>query len=231
MTGVDPEVRSRPLAFVDDLEAPELRDGDRAHLERSLRIRQGSEITVADGSGRYRSVRFGPELEPVGSIAEEPRPQPSLTVGFALVKGDRSDLVVQKLTELGVDAIVPIHTERSVVRWDDRRAAKNHDRHRRIVREAAMQSRNLWPPTVEPRQSLARFLGDRPEAVLADPSGPQPIGSGHHAVAIGPEGGFTPTELELRDAVSLPGRILRTETAAITTGVLLASSRLGRDRQ
>lgn len=229
MTGVDPGIRSRPLAFVEDLDRPELSDGDRSHLERSLRIRAGTEITVADGVGRYRPVRFGPELDPVGPIAEEARPRPSLTVGFALVKGDRSDLVVQKLTELGIDVIVPVHSERSVVRWDDKRAAKNHDRHRRIVREAAMQSRNLWLPTVEPLQPLTRFLADRAGAVLADPSGAQPIGPDHAAVAIGPEGGFSPAELELGDAVRLPGRILRTETAAITTGVLLASGRVAAD--
>lgn len=231
MSGVDSEVRSRPLAFVEDLDRPDLDDGDRSHLERSLRIRAGTEITVADGEGRYRPVRFGPALDPVGPIVEEPRPLPSLTVGFALVKGDRSDLVVQKLTELGVDHIVPILTERSVVRWDERRTAKNHDRHRRIVREAAVQSRNLWPPAVEPLTPLAQFLSDRPGAVLADPSGAQPVGPGHAVVAIGPEGGFSENELGLAPAVRLPGRILRTETAAITTGVLLASGRVAADSE
>ena len=148
-------------------------------------------------------------------------------VGFAPVKGDRSELVVQKLTELGVDVIVPLTTERSVVRWEGERVARNHGRHVRIVREAAMQSRNPRPPRVEPLRSLDRFLAEWPDAALADPDGTvglEVIGS-LPSLAIGPEGGFSPAELEGRPTVRLPGRILRTETAAIAAGVLLAAGR------
>lgn len=152
------------------------------------------------------------------------RPSPTLTVAFAPVKGDRSDLIVQKLTELGVDAIVPLVTERSVVRWDGKRSAKNLERHRRIAREAAMQSRNLWLPTVKPVTDLDAFLTAHAEAALADPAGATPVGD-TATVAIGPEGGFSPDELAGRSSVSLPGRILRTETAAIAAGVLLVASR------
>ncbi len=223
------QLRDRPMIFVDDLDLLQMDDGDHHHLQRSLRVRPGTVITAADGAGRWRSVRFGDELEVDGPIVAEPVPTGRLTIGFAPVKGDRSELVVQKLTELGVDEIVPLLAERSVVRWDETRAAKNRDRHMRIAREAAMQSRNPWLPTIESLTTLEQFLANRPEAVLADPAGSElarhRFRSGHATVAIGPEGGFSAAELARSPLLSLPGRILRTETAAIAAGVLLAAGR------
>lgn len=226
------------MVFVESLETPELSEDDRNHLERALRVRSGTTITVADGTGRWRPAALGPDLEPVGEIVTEARPQPSLTIGFAPVKGDRSDLIVQKLTELGVDAIVPLLTERSVVRWDDRRAEKNLVRQTKIAREAAMQSRNPWLPTLHRLRTLCDFLADRDEpagqqtdgtpmrTVLADPGG-EPLTGVVSRIAIGPEGGFSPEELVGTERVCLPGRILRTETAAIAAAVLAVNARRG----
>ena len=73
-------------------------------------------------------------------------PRPKLTIGFALIKGGRPELVVQKLTELGVDAIVPFTAEHSVARWDANRATRHIERLRRVAREAAMQSRQVRIP-------------------------------------------------------------------------------------
>lgn len=221
------QLRRRPLVFVDDLENPRLTADDEHHLMRSLRIKPGAPLTISDGRGGWRPARFGAVPEPDGDIVVEARPHVTLTVGFAPVKGDRSDLVVQKLTELAIDEIVPLRAQRSVVRWDDARAAKNLQRHRRIVREAAMQSRNPWLPSVRPLTDLEVFLADRPETALADPAGPTIAGS-QRSVAIGPEGGFTAAELSGRPSVLLPGGILRTETAAIATAVLLAAHRQAR---
>ncbi len=221
------QLRRRPLVFVDDLEEPRLAPDDLHHFTRSLRIKPGAALTICDGRGGWRGARFGPAPEPDGDIVVAARPAVTLTVGFAPVKGDRSDLVVQKLTELGIDVIVPLRTERSVVRWDDARAAKNADRHRRIAREAAMQSRNLWLPVVQPFTDLVAFLADRPEAALADPAGSVLAGS-QRSLVIGPEGGFSTAELVGRPTVSLPGGILRTETAAIAAAVLLSAHRRAR---
>ena len=217
--------RDRVLVLVDDLDDPELTDEDRRHLERSLRLRAGAEITVADGAGSWRSARLGPVVEPDGPIHRPVGPPVVRVVGFAPVKGDRSELVVQKLTELGIEVIVPLLTERSVVRWDDERIERHRARHHRIAREAAMQSRNPRLPTVGSLTTLDRFLDAWPGAVLADPGAVRnltPV-DGSAAVAIGPEGGFSPAELDGRPTVRLPGRILRTETAAIAAAVLLAA--------
>jgi 16S rRNA (uracil1498-N3)-methyltransferase len=212
------------MVFVTNLDSPALDDDDHHHLSRSLRVRPGEPITVADGAGGWRPARFGPEPEPDGPVVVEAPPARPVTVAFAPVKGDRSELIVQKLTELGIDRIVPIVAERSVVRWDEDRRAKNLDRHRRIAREAAMQSRNPRLPVVEALTDLARLCDGEPDVVLADPGG-EPLQPGPAAVVIGPEGGFSASELTDRSLASLPGRILRTETAAIVAASIVTNQR------
>ncbi len=217
--------RDRVLVFVDDLEGPELDDADRRHLERSLRLRSGSPLTVGDGAGNWRLARLGAQVKVDGPVMTAPVRSRDLVVGYAPVKGDRSDLIVQKATELGVTVITPLITERSVVRWDTDRAARQLERQRRIVREAAMQSRNARPPCLDPPQDLDQFMTRWPGALLADPDGernPDALAD-HGVVAIGPEGGFSPAERSGRMLVRLPGRILRTETAAITAAALLVA--------
>ncbi|MDQ4089743.1 MAG: RsmE family RNA methyltransferase, partial [Actinomycetota bacterium] len=113
-----------------------------------LRLRPGDEITVSDGAGGRLRCRFGPALEPVGEVERAPRPAPEVTVAFAMVKGERPDWAVQKLTEIGVDRIVPILTARSVVRWPPGEGGQVA-RLRRVAREAAVQSRRVWLPLVE----------------------------------------------------------------------------------
>lgn len=121
-------------AFVDDIRAPVLADRDRHHLERVLRLRVGDAFTVSDGQGRWRWCRFGVDIEPTGDIEREDAPDPTITIAFALVKGDRPEIVVQKLTELGVDRIVPFVAERSVARWDEAKSNREHDRLTTIAR-------------------------------------------------------------------------------------------------
>src|SRR5690606_27772741 len=91
----------------------------------------------------------GDRPEELGPIESAPRPAPEITIGFGLVKGEKADLIVQKLTELGVDRICPFRAERSVVRWDDDRAARAVSRWRLVARSAAMQCHRPWLPTVE----------------------------------------------------------------------------------
>lgn len=96
-------------------------------------------------------------LEPAGSRQACPRQVPLLTVGFALTKGDRPEWTVQKLTELGVDRIVPLVSERCVVRWDRDKAARNLDRLRQVARQAATQSRQAWLPEISPMATFAEL--------------------------------------------------------------------------
>ncbi len=212
-----------PLVFVADLDAPTLSPDDHHHLLRVLRLRAGAPITVGDGAGRWRPARFGESPEPVGPVEVAEDPTPSLAVGFALVKGDKPELVVQKLTELGIDRIVPFRAERSVVRWDEAKAAKAVARLRLVARSAAAQSHRPWLPVVDDVVELADLLAaEGPGLAVADRGGAA-LGPDHTTVLVGPEGGWAPGELADTTArVALGPHVLRAETAAITAGALLA---------
>jgi len=215
------------FAFVEDLDAPELAPADRHHLDRVLRLRPGAEIVVGDGAGRWRRARFGDPITVDGDVVVEDRPRPVLTVAFAVIKGDRPEWVVQKLTELGIDTIAPFVAERSVVRWEAPRAARQLERFRAVARGAAMQCRRAWLPSVSPVTGFDAVAA-LPGAVLAERGGAA-LGPDHHVVLVGPEGGWSPDERSRGlPAVRLGDHVLRAETAAIAAGVLLAAIRAGR---
>jgi len=215
-----------PHMVVADVGLPVLADTDRHHLERVRRLRTGDDLTVTDGRGSWRWCRFGPELEPAGAPVLDPPPAPPITVAFALVKGERPELVVQKLTELGVDVIIPFVAERSVVRWDADKADRNAERLRRVALEASMQSRRTWVPEVAAVTSFAE-VSALPGAVRADMDGGAPT-LDRPVLLIGPEGGWSPEErTALPAAVGLGSGVLRAETAAIAGAALLCALRSG----
>jgi 16S rRNA (uracil1498-N3)-methyltransferase len=215
-----------PLAFVDDLHEPELDDADRHHLVRVLRLRAGDRLTIADGAGGWRTARFADVVEPAGPLRHEPEPAPAIVIAFAVVKGDRPELVAQKLTELGADRIVPFLADRSVVRWDGDKAARNVERFRRVVREAAMQCRRARLPVVEQLTTFAEVVA-RDGAALADREGAAPT-LAHPLVLVGPEGGWSDEErAAARARVGLSDQVLRAETAAMAACALLVALRSG----
>jgi 16S rRNA (uracil1498-N3)-methyltransferase len=223
-----PTSQDGPHAFVADLDAPALSDDDDHHLRRVQRLRPGDSLTVSDGAGRWRLARLGAvgAVEADGPIEVVPRPEPAVTVGFAVLKGDRNEWVVQKLTELGVDRIVPLAAERCVVRWDEAKAARQHARLARVAREAAMQSRRCWLPEILPLSSLPD-VASRPAVARADRGG-EPLTDDVHVVVVGPEGGWTDAERDvIPTAVALGDHVLRAETAAVAAAVLLATNRVG----
>jgi 16S rRNA (uracil1498-N3)-methyltransferase len=213
-------------AFVADPSAPELDPEDRHHLERVLRVRRGEEVTVSDGAGRWRVCRMGPggSLQPVGDVVVVPRPLPAVGVGIALTKGARPELAVQKLTELGVDRIVPFLADRSVARWEGERAARHLDRLRRVAREAAVQARLAHLPQVAEVAGFA-VVAALPGAARCDLGG-SPPGLDRPVLLVGPEGGWSDAERESGlPVVGLGPTILRAETAAIAAGALLTALR------
>lgn len=215
----------------------ELDGDDGHHLARVLRLRVGESVTVADGSGRWRPYRIGAagsvvRLEAIDAAEQEPDPSPRLVVAFALTKADKPDLVVQKLTELGVDRIVPVLSERSVARPGTERAQRARERWQRIAREAAGQSRRARLPVIEPLGRLADLAG-HPALVVAERGGLRasalgdPLG-GELLVLVGPEGGFAPEELAGLSPwarLGLGPHVLRAETAAVAAAAVLAAAR------
>ncbi len=213
--------------FVADVERPALAAEDRHHLERVLRLRPGDAVTVSDGAGRWRPCRYGPgprpELAPDGDVVVAPAPAPPIAVAFALTKGQKPELAVQKLTELGADRIIPFAAARSVVRWTD--PARHVERLRRVAHEAACQSRRAWLPVVEDPTTFGA-LARRAGATLADRAGGPPTLA--PLVLVGPEGGWAPEELASGlPRMGLGPHVLRAETASITVGALLAALRAG----
>lgn len=219
--------------MVDSLVEPVLDGEDARHLDSVLRLRPGEEVSVTDGGGGYRLCRYAGRgtLEPAGSPSVSPPRLPALTVAFAPVKGDRPDWAVQKLTELGVDRIVLLRAERSVVRWEGDRAEAQLGRLRRVARAAVMQSRQVWLPEVAGVVTIADLLGEddlpgEASAAMADMGGSPPW-AGLQTVLVGPEGGWSEPErsLAVGPPVGLGPSVLRAETAAVAAGVLLCALR------
>jgi len=211
-----------PHIFVDDLEALELDPADDHHL-RVLRIPVGAAIIACDGRGAWRLCRRTVSIEAAGPTTTGARATPSISIAFALTKGDKPELVVQKLTELGVDRIVPFFAERSVVRWDDARAQRNLERLRRVAREAAMQSRRFTLPDLSDIASVASVGAQG--FVRADRGG-TPLTLACPSIAIGPEGGWSDDErTSMPESVGLADTVLRAETAAIAAAAVLGALR------
>jgi 16S rRNA (uracil1498-N3)-methyltransferase len=226
--------------IVADLDWPALDDDDRHHLTAVLRLRPGEPVTVTDGRGGWRRCRFSGdsgsegELEVDGEVERVPPPAPAITVAMALVKGERPEWAVQKLVELGVDRVLLFHAERSVVRWSGDRAVRHLGRLRSVARQAVMQSRQVWLPEVAGVEEFGALVGVGGDGggagggvALAEPGG-SPPSLAYPTVLVGPEGGWSLAERERGlPTVSLGLAALRSETAAVAAGVLLAALRAG----
>jgi 16S rRNA (uracil1498-N3)-methyltransferase len=228
--------------FADDVAHPILSADDLHHLARVLRLRAGEEVIVSDGAGHWARSRWqgadSGTLAPVGDapgpggdgrVQHEAAPTPALTVAFAPTKGERPEWVVQKLTELGIDRIVPLVSERSVVRWSGTRHQGAVERLRRVAREAAAQCRRVWLPEISDTVTFGALegLGAPGEVVLAQLSGDRPRVT-QRVVAVGPEGGWSAAELDSGlPTVGFGLSVLRAETAAVTAGALMVSLRTG----
>jgi len=224
---------------------PELSDelsvtgDDGHHLARARRLRAGETVTAADGAGAWRpyvvraATRAGLLLSACREAAIEPALVPALVVAFALTKGAKPDLVVQKATELGADAIVPLYASRSVRRPpDEPRAAAATARLRRIAREAAAQCRRARLPEIADPVPLSS-LGGRAGLVVAARDGATPDAlvdppGGEWVLVVGPEGGLDPAELEILGnppGLAVGPHVLRAETAAVAATAALAVRR------
>ncbi len=220
-----PDGSHGPHALVAEVAAPTLGGDDRHHLERVLRLRVGEPLTVGDGAGRWREcVWSSGEPEPTGDVFVVAEPSPRLGVGFALIKGGRPEFVVQKLVELGIDDIRPFAAERSVVRWDQAKADRNAEKMRRVAREAVMQCRRAWLPTVHDPAAFSEIV-TLDGAVMAERGGSR-VSLHTPLVLVGPEGGWSEAESACGLArVGLGGPVLRSETAALAAATLLAAHR------
>jgi 16S rRNA (uracil1498-N3)-methyltransferase len=221
-------------------------DGEEGrHAATVRRVLPGERVDLVDGHGTLArcvtvAVRRGELVLEVRARVEEPEPAPRLVVVQALAKGERGELAVALLTEVGADVVIPWAAERCVVQWRAERGARGVERWRRSAREAGKQARRArFPDVAEPvgtdavaqllcTASLPVVLHEEAELSLAGVPVPD---SGDVVLVVGPEGGLTPAELAVLAPPERPARrlgptVLRTSTAgAVAAAVLLAGSR------
>lgn len=238
-----------PGAFDENARTATLAGDEARHLRDVLRLTRGDEVFLFDGVGKeYRCVVS--EVERTSSsvkVIEEVEPASSesplkLTLAVALLKGEKFDLVVQKATELGVTQIIPVKTTRADIRLrDNADADKRVARWQRIALEAAKQSgRAVVPAVTAPAEFLSLIVdsqlrdvrrimfSERGGAPLADVLDQNTASSLAMIALVGSEGGWTDEEIvAARESgwriVTLGGRTMRAETAAITVSALLQS--------
>lgn len=228
----------------------QLNQAETYHAERVLRLKPGTTITVFDGKGVSASATietFDKKTTTLclGPSEMTPQPKTNITLAQAIPKGNNMDLIIQKAVELGVTRIIPLITDRTIVRLHDQNEAhKKQERWQSIALEACKQSGQNWMPLIELPTSLKdalekksateiqliaslekesvsmkTFFSSQKKLSLSSPSSV--------TIFIGPEGDFTAQEYNLArqqgcKPVSLGSIILRTETAALYSLSVLA---------
>lgn len=230
-----------PLFFIDPTQLIDnkvlIKGEDFHHLRHVLRLQKGDYLQISDG----REHLYSAEIEQIGSheakaviiapLSQKSYRELKIVVGQALPKGQKMDLIVEKGTELGANAFVPLITDRVISKNGTAIAEAKLQRWRRIALEASKQSKRLTVPEVYAPMTLTVFcdcfyqipckliLWERAsqgfKGWLSAISPP-----GEVVIIIGPEGGFSPQEISFAEqsgfsSLFLGGRILRTETVAL----------------
>ncbi len=230
-------------------------DGPEAHHAlRVLRLREGDEATVLNGAGgEFQCIvtetgKRHLTLRKVG-IHQHPRPGHTITLIQSISKTKSMDVVIQKATELGAARIVPLLTEHTDIKLTSEDALRKAEHWRADVIEAVKQSGQPWMPQVDVPQTLAAYLNRResfglslvaslqpgtriPREVVREYLSHQPASPITFAVWVGPEGDFSPAEIQTiisngATPITLGSLILRVETAAIYCLSILRHELLG----
>ncbi len=213
------------------------------HAATVQRLEPGEQVLLADGLGR---LAHGTVVEAQGkdqlvvhvvAMTEAPQPAPRLIVVQAIPKGDRGELAVEMLTEVGVDVIVPWQAARCVAQWRGEKADKGVEKWKATARESAKQSRRPRTPQLSALAStsdVVRLIRNTAPAWVLHEDGDARLSSvsvppsGDIVLVVGPEGGVSPQELDAfvaagADVVRLGPSVLRTSTAgAVAAGIVLS---------
>jgi 16S rRNA (uracil1498-N3)-methyltransferase len=227
------------LAGVDVGAAVTVEGAEAHHAVAVRRLAVGEPVLLTDGAGHVAECEVTATGKArldvvVRSLSSVPAPAPEIVVVQALPKGDRGELAVELLTEVGVARIVPWASERSVAVWRGDRAAKSLAKWQTTAREAAKQARRAWFPEVTPLASTAdvvALITEAPLALVLHEEATEPLPTELPDVillVVGPEGGLAPEELTaFADAgartVRLGAEVLRTSTAGVAAVSALLS--------
>ncbi|MFC5178506.1 16S rRNA (uracil(1498)-N(3))-methyltransferase [Nocardioides taihuensis] len=216
-------------------------EGDEAHHAVAVRrLRTGERVVLTDGRGGSVTAEVATTGKRVftalvADVATAARPAPELVVVQALPKGDRGELAVEVLTEVGTAVVVPWAAARCVAVWKGERATKSLARWRATAREAAKQARRAWFPEVAGLAStaeVAALVAGADLAVVLHEEASEPLAAvpvpaeGRIVVVVGPEGGLTDDEVATLTAaggraVHLGPEVLRTSTAGVVAAAAL----------
>jgi 16S rRNA (uracil1498-N3)-methyltransferase len=216
------------------------------HAAAVRRLRPGERADVTDGAGTLAealvlSVSKDSVTLEIRAVRTVAPPQPRLAVAQALPKGDRGELAVELMTEIGVDTIVPWSAERTITKWQAQRGEKALSKWRATAREAAKQSRRPWLPEVNDLTSTSalatRVSAEARLAIVLEADAPTKLGelplpdAGDILLIVGPEGGISPAErAALRKAGAVEARlgptVLRTSTAGAAAAAVILSRTL-----
>jgi 16S rRNA (uracil1498-N3)-methyltransferase len=218
-------------------------DGDEGrHAATVKRMREGEVIHLCDGQGT-RAIATVVKVHKnsldlsIDQFTFEEAPEPRFVVVQALAKGERAELAVEMLTEVGADAIIPWRAEHSIGKWDS--VDKGLEKWRRTSRESAKQSRRAWIPEISNLKSTAEvceLMSQAQSVFVLHESADQALAAcaireqGTIMIVVGPEGGISPDELAAFSAagarvVHMGASVMRTSTAgAIAVGGLLMRS-------
>jgi 16S rRNA (uracil1498-N3)-methyltransferase len=247
-----------PVFVLDPLELPDFCGGEFVldgpegrHAVSVKRLRPGEDVILTDGRGRWMEgvvkATEGKDrlvLMDLESVFEEPQEQPRITVVQALPKGDRGEVAVETMTEVGVDAIVPWQAARCITQWKGERGLKALGKWRATAREAGKQSRRVRFPEIADAattKQVAALLAKADFAAVlhsdfehrSEPLATAQLPTeGEIVLVVGPEGGVSREELALFEeagakAYVLGRSVLRTSTAG-TAGAALLLGRTGR---
>ncbi|WP_249755897.1 RsmE family RNA methyltransferase [Microvenator marinus] len=215
--------------WVDDLKLGEvgLSTEERHYLEQVLRVADGTVVEVFDGQGKVGKAKLnlGSNTMQVSELEARVDSGPEIRLYQAIPKGDRWEWTIEKATELGVTAIYPILTERTVVQVPPGKLAVKLERWQKIATAAARQSHAALTPSVEAPIQLKDALLSEGRKYFGDFEGESAsdfeLGDSDAPIElfVGPEGGFSAAELHLLNAnatgIYLGPQVLRAETAAI----------------
>ncbi|MFF4750125.1 16S rRNA (uracil(1498)-N(3))-methyltransferase [Streptomyces sp. NPDC002514] len=211
------------------------------HAVSVKRLRPGEEVVLTDGAGRYAVCEVidteGKDrlIVRMTSVSEEAEAAPRITVVQALPKGDRGEVAVETMTEVGVDAVVPWQAARCITQWKGDRGLKALAKWRATAREAGKQSRRVrFCEVAEPAttKQVAALLAAADFAAVLHESGRERLATaelpaeGDIVLVVGPEGGVSPEELAVfaqagAEPYVLGNTVLRTSTAGTAAAALL----------
>lgn len=213
------------------------------HILEVMRLKVLDKVVAFDGTGK-EYVGFIKEakvnslsVEVVQTRAPSRTAMPKVTLIQAIPKKEKMDYIVEKSTELGVHSIMPVVTKRTIPRWDDRKAAGNVERWRKIVKEASKQCGRVELPVignVRPFSDCLKDLSDYDLALMAAltdrtvrlKEALAGFNGGRLCIAIGPEGDFTPDEIKRAieanfKLVTLGPLVLKSDTAGLAVLAIL----------